>query len=135
MTGSDKELDSMIAEALDAEDRDLLNRFGEEPGYFNQAFSLFSGRLGWVMWLANIVNLIAAGLALWAAWHLLTATDAVMAIRWGVAVLAAMHVGLFMKGFLGQQLLNNRVIREVKRLELQLVRAQARHSVQADPGA
>ena len=129
MTGSDKELDSMIAEALDAEDRDLLGRFGEEPGYLNQAFSLFSGRLSWVMWLANIVNLIGAGLAIWAGWHLFTTADPLMAIRWGVGALAAMQVGLFMKGFLGQQLLSNRVIREVKRLELQLVRAQARHGV------
>ena len=128
MTGSDKELDAMIAEALDAEDRQLLDQFGQEPGYFSQALGLFGGRLGWVMWLANIVNLIGAGLAIWAGWQIITTTDPLLAIRWGVAALAAMQVGLFMKGFLGQQLLNNRVIREVKRLELQLVRSQARQA-------
>ncbi|WP_339742826.1 DUF6768 family protein [uncultured Maricaulis sp.] len=128
MTGSDKELDAMIAEALDAEDRQLLDQFGQEPGYFSQAFGLFGGRLGWVMWLVYIVNMAAAGLALWAAWHLFTASDTLVAIRWGVATLAAMQVGLFMKGFMGEQLQHNRVIREVKRLELQLVRSQARQT-------
>ncbi|WP_417481028.1 DUF6768 family protein [Maricaulis sp.] len=127
MTGSDKDLDAMIAEALDAEDRQLLEQFGEEPGYFSQAISLFGGRLGWVVWVTYVVNIAAAGLAIWAGWHVVTATDPLMAIRWGVATLAALQVGLFMKGFMGQQLLNNRVIREVKRLELQLVRSQARH--------
>lgn len=127
MTGSDKDLDAMITEALDAEDRQLLEQFGEEPGYFSQAISLFGGRLGWVVWVTYVVNIAAAGLAIWAGWHVVTATDPLMAIRWGVATLAALQVGLFMKGFMGQQLLNNRVIREVKRLELQLVRSQARH--------
>lgn len=129
MTASDKDLDAMIAEALDAEDRELLDRFGTEPGYFAQAFGLFGGRLGWLMWLAYILNIAAAGLALWAAWHLFTATETLAAIRWGVATLAAMQFGLFMKGMMGEQLQNNRVIREVKRLELQLVRSQARHGV------
>jgi uncharacterized membrane protein len=129
MTGSDKELDAMIAEALDQEDRELLETFGAEPGYFAQAFGLFGGRLGWLMWLTYILNIVAAGLALWAAWHLLTATETLAAIRWGVATLAAMQFGLFMKGMMGEQLQNNRVIREVKRLELQLVRSQARHGV------
>lgn len=127
MTGSDKELDAMISEALDAEDRDLLDQFGQEPGYFSQALGLFGGRLGWVMWMVYIVNIAAAGLAVWAGWHLFTATAPLEAIRWGIAALAAMQVGLFMKGYMGEQMQNNRVIREVKRLELQLVRSQARH--------
>ena len=96
---------------------------------FAQAFGLFGGRLGWLMWLAYILNIAAAGLALWAAWHLFTATETLAAIRWGVVTLAAMQFGLFMKGMMGEQLQNNRVIREVKRLELQLVRSQARHGV------
>ncbi|WP_417485433.1 DUF6768 family protein [Maricaulis salignorans] len=129
MTASDKDLDAMIAEALDAEDRELLDQFGPEPGYFAQALGLFGGRLGWVMWVTYITNIASAGLAIWAAWNLVGATDTLAAIRWGVATLAAMQVGLFMKGFLGQQMQNNRVIREVKRLELQLVRSQARHAV------
>jgi|TARA_R110000744_G_scaffold125730_15_gene231866 hypothetical protein len=129
MTGSDKELDAMIAEALAAEDRQLLEQFGEEPGYFAQAIGLFGGRLGWVIWTVYIVNIAAAGLAIWAGWHLFMASTPLEAIRWGVAALAAMQIGLFMKGFMGEQLLNNRVIREVKRLELQLVRSQARQGV------
>jgi len=129
MTGSDKELDAMIAEALDQEDRELLETFGEERGYFAQAFALFQGRLGWVMWLGNIMNIIFTGFAVWTGWHFFTTTDPVMALRWGLTTVVLINVGLFFKAFLGHQLLNNRVIREVKRLELQLVRSQARHGV------
>ena len=39
----------LIEQALSAEDRELLARHGE-PGYFSQAFGLFRGTLGWVVW-------------------------------------------------------------------------------------
>ena len=69
------------------------------------------------------------GLAIWAAWKMFQTTDPVMTIRWGVGVVVAVNVGLFMKGGLGLQMQNNRILRELKRVELQLARGQARESV------
>lgn len=129
MTTKTEDLDRLILEALDEDDRDRLAELGEEPGYFSQAMGLFRGKLAWVMWVAYVVNIIGAGLALWAAWQMFQTTDPVMTMRWGVGVLAAINIGLFMKGGLGLQMQNNRILRELKRVELQLARAQARASV------
>ncbi|WP_295693191.1 DUF6768 family protein [uncultured Maricaulis sp.] len=129
MTTKTEDLDRLILEALDEDDRGILAELGEEPGYFAQAFGLFSGKLAWVMWIAYIVNIIGAGLAIWAAWKMFQTTDPVMTMRWGIAILVAVNVGLFMKGGLGLQMQNNRILRELKRVELQLARAQARESV------
>ncbi|MDF1769895.1 DUF6768 family protein [Maricaulis sp.] len=129
MTTKTEDLDRLILEALDEDDRGILAELGEEPGYFAQAFGLFSGKLAWVMWIAYIVNIIGAGLAIWAAWKMFQTTDPVMTMRWGIAILVAVNVGLFMKGGLGLQMQNNRILRELKRVELQLARAQARASV------
>lgn len=126
MSKSDKDLDALIKEALDSEDRALLDEYGEEPGYFAQAFGIFRGKLAWVMWVMYITNIAGAGIAIWALIKMLGTTDPVMTMRWGVLVLASMNVGIFMKGGLGLQGQINRVIREVKRLELQVARQQSR---------
>ena len=56
MTHSSDDLDRMINEALDAEDREIFGELGEEPGYFAQAIGLFRGKLAWVMWVIYITN-------------------------------------------------------------------------------
>lgn len=126
MTRSSEDLDRLIGEALEAEHREILREFREEPGFFAQAYALFGGKLGWVMWLAYIVNVAGALVAAWAAWMMLQTDDPVMTVRWAVLILAAMSVGLFMKNSIGQQSQTNRVLREVKRLELQILRDKAR---------
>ena len=129
MTHSSDDLDRMISEALDAEDREIFGELGEEPGYFAQAFALFRGKLAWVMWVIYITNIACAVLAGWAVWKLFQTTDPVMTMRWGVLVMGSLFVGIFMKSTMGYQLLSNRVLREIKRLELQLARGQSRESV------
>ncbi len=128
MTHSSDDLDRMISEALDAEDREIFGELGEEPGYFSQALALFRGKLAWVMWVIYITNIVAAGIAIWAAWKMFQTTDPVMTMRWGVLIMVSIFIGLFMKSTLGYQLLSNRVLREIKRLELQLARGQSRGS-------
>ena len=125
MTRSNEELDQLIQEALEKED-EALKDFAEEPGYFQQAFGMFRGKLAWVVWVMYITNMIGAGIAIWAAWKMLQTTDPVMTVRWGVLAIASVNIGLFMKGGMGLHGQVNRVLREVKRLELQIVRGQGR---------
>lgn len=131
MTRNDSELDALIAEALDAEDRDLLAEFGREPGYFAQARGLFRGRLAWVMWVAYIVNVVGAAVAVWAAWQMFQTSDPVMTVRWALLVLVSLMIGLFMKNGLGYQMQTNRLLREMKRLELQMARSRSMDNASA----
>ena len=128
MTQKTEDLDRLILEALDEDDRAVLAEIGEEPGYFSQALGLFGGKLGWVMWGMYFVNILGAVVAAWAGWQMFQTSDPAAVMRWGVLVLAALNVGIFMKGGMGVQLQDNRILRELKRVELQLARGQAKGS-------
>ncbi|BDW98816.1 DUF6768 family protein [Maricaulis maris] len=129
MTQKTEDLDRLILEALDEDDRAVLAEIGEEPGYFSQALGLFGGKLGWVMWGMYFVNILGAVVAAWAGWQMFQTSDPAAVMRWGVLVLAALNIGIFMKGGMGVQLQHNRILRELKRVELQLARGQAKGSV------
>lgn len=111
--------DELIDQALSAEDRELLARHGE-PGYVSQALGMFRGPWSWVMWLLNVVGGVAFVIALCALWQVYTTTDVLTAVRSGVAGLVLLQFTVVGKGFMGAHLEANRVLREVKRVELQL---------------
>lgn len=119
-------VDEMINEAMDAEERELLRRIGEEPGYLQQAIGIFEGRTGWV----NLVLMIAQGAAFvvgaWAAWKFFNTNDILTALRWGLPAATLLLMSLVMKMALWPTIQANRVIRELKRLELQMVSRQPR---------
>lgn len=119
-------IDDMIDEALSAEDREFLERYAGEPGYLKQAFGLFRGKLGWVMWFVGIVQLLLFVAALYCLWHVFTGDELLSALRWGVGAVILVQLSTLLRGFMGMQFEANRVLREVKRLELRLVRMEGR---------
>lgn len=125
MTKADKDLDDLISQALDAEDRELLDRYAAEPGFITQAFGLFSGALGWVMAVLLVFVLIFTGLMIWTGWEFFNTSDPVMSLRWGLGTIACIQVIIFMRGIMMQKIMINQVLREVKRLELQVARKAA----------
>ena len=120
-----RDLDSMIDEALGAEERELLRSIGE-PGFFAQTFGLFAGPTGWVNWLLMIVQglLFVAGVV--AAIYFFAADDALSAVRWGLPAVGLLLMSLIIKMGMWPTIQANRVIRELKRLELQVARASAK---------
>lgn len=120
-----RDLDAMIDEALGEEERDLLRRIGEEPGFFAQAFGLFGGRTGWVNVLLMVVQGIAfiAGVVL--AVRFFQAVDPVSQLRWGLPAAVLLLMATMIKMAMMPALETNRVIRELKRIELQLARKGA----------
>jgi hypothetical protein len=112
-------LDDLTTQALSKEDQELLARHAE-PGYFAQAFGLFRGSLSWVMWLVYVVVLITAALSLYAFWQLYVSSDALAAVKWATAGLALSHIVFMGKNFMGSHMEANRMLREIKRVELQV---------------
>lgn len=124
--------DDLIERALSAEDRALLARHGE-PGYIPQALGLFRGPQGWVGVLAYVTALAAfAGFA-FAFWHLWTAHDTLAAMKWGVVALLLFQYSAMMKTFMGTRVEANRMLRELKRVELQV--AMSREPAHTDDDA
>jgi hypothetical protein len=119
-------IDDLINDTLSQEDERLLAEYGSEPGYFKQAFGLFRGPLSWVMWLVMICNVLIGVFAIWAVWQAMTAEVVLDAVRWGIGAVIAVQLVTFLRGFMGDHFEANRVLREIKRVELRLVRMESR---------
>ena len=116
--------DKLIDEALGLEEGDLLRRIGGDAGLVERAFTLFGGGPGMVgLILAAQTVLFGAGV--WAGWKFFEATDPVTQLRWGLPSVVLALMAVIIKIGLGPVLHHNRVMRELKRIELQLARAQA----------
>lgn len=115
-----RDIDQMIDEALDAEERALLRSIGEEPGYFQQALGIFGGRTGWVNGVLMMVQGAAFVAGVWAAWNFFAADDVLAAVRWGLPAATLLLMSLTIKMALWPTIQANRVIRELKRIELQI---------------
>lgn len=114
-----KDIDDMIGRALTDEDRALLARHAE-PGYFAQAFGLFRGTMAWVSWLVYAVGLASFAAGLYALWRMAQATDALPAVQWAALGIVLVQFTMLAKHYLGLRMESNRLMREIKRVELQV---------------
>jgi hypothetical protein len=119
-----RDLDQMIDEALDVEERELLRSIGEEPGYIRQALGIFSGSLGWLSAILMAVQGAAFLGGAWAAWNFFTVDDILSALRWGLPASVLLLMSLMIKLAMWPTLEANRLMRELKRIELQLAHAK-----------
>lgn len=115
------ELDKRIEEALSAEDRALLEQFGEQ-GIFGQLGSLFSGKMAWISIITFIVGLAMFVLVVYAAIQFVHSVDVPSMLKWGALAWVGGISLCMIKMWGWMRMESNRVIREVKRLELQIAR-------------
>ena len=124
MTIKDKmsELDKAIHQSLSQEDQDFLASLDEEPKYSDQAMGLFKGRFRIINWLTTILLYIACLVAIFALIRFdKVSPDVEGMLKWGG--LAALCIGgtWVTKLWFALHLHTNRVLRELKKLELQIV--------------
>jgi hypothetical protein len=117
-----RDIDQTLDDALQAEERDLLRRIGEEPGYLDQALSIFSGKTGWVSALLMVVQGVAFLGGAFMAWRFFQAADSLSALQWGLPSAVLLLTSLIIKMAMWPTIQANRVIRELRRMELQMVR-------------
>ncbi len=119
------DLDRKIEEALSVEDRAILEKFGEQ-GVFGLWFGVYSGAMGRLAAFATVVTFALFLGAVYCGWRFFGAAEAIDAARWGVGAVVLMVMVGFLKLWFWLRMESNRVLREVKRLELQIARANAR---------
>ena len=120
-------LDDLIGQALSDEDRDLLARHAE-PGYVAQAFGMFRGPMAWALWVAYVAGAVAFLGAAYALWHMAGSSDPLTAVKWGVGALLLFHISTLTKAFMGSHMQANRMLRELKRVELQVALLRSERS-------
>ncbi|MGH1415007.1 MAG: DUF6768 family protein [Pelagimonas sp.] len=115
----EKDLDAQIKAALTRQDREILEAT-QELGWFQLGLNQFTGKLGWVTWVLIIQQLAMFVVAIWCAVNFFAATDVLPALRWGLSSAVLMLASLQIKLSLMPQMQADRVIREVKRLQLMI---------------
>ena len=114
-----QDIDRMIEEALQGEEQALFRDTAREPAFFGQAFGLFGGRNGWVngVMVAAQAALFVGGL--WAGWRFFDAGTALSALHWGLPAAVLLLASLIIKTAMMPEIQANRLMRELKRLQLQ----------------
>ena len=113
-------LDKLIQEALNDEDREIL-KGTEELGYFNLGLSLFRGKLGWVTWAITLLQSVMVFSGAWCIYNFFVASDVLVALKWGLSGASLWIIRTSIKMSLAPQMQAERILRELKRVELLIV--------------
>ena len=114
-----QDIDRMIEEALKGEEQALFRDTAREPGFFEQAFGLLGGRNGWVNGVMVAVQAALFVASLWAGWRFFEAETALSALHWGLPAVVLLMMSLIIKMGMMPELQANRLMRELKRQQLQ----------------
>ena len=119
-------LDEAIRSALSKEDAEFLAKLEQEPGSIKQMTGIFDGPLSWVYVAFLVAAIVMALFGIYSGWRFAQSTELRPLFYWGagtgfcVVVLSVVRIVFFM------QINTNRVLREIKRLELQVAMLGAR---------
>ncbi|MBL4807329.1 MAG: hypothetical protein JKY31_08575 [Rhodobacteraceae bacterium] len=116
-------LDDLINEALSVQDQEILAGT-EEQGWFALGTDVFKGKLGWISWVLMITQTCLFVLGVWLAWQMFSATEVISALQWGFSATVTLLMGGMLKMSLMPQLQANRVLRELKRVELLILHSK-----------
>lgn len=122
-------LDQAIREALSAEDAEFLSRFEKEQPLHEQVFSTFSGPSGGLNVFAALITFAMFGAFCYCVWQFFQAGETRDLILWAASALAAAIAVGMLKIWFWMEVQKNQVLREVKRLELQVARLATRDAV------
>ncbi len=118
-------LDQAIRQALSAEDSAFLAKFESETP-FNEVMGTFSGKWGAMNIFAAIITFAVFGAFVYCVWNMLSASDVRDVIIWAAGAAWASLAVAMLKMYFWMEMNKNVVLREVKRLELQVARLAAR---------
>ncbi len=114
-------VDERIGSALSADDREFLASFDEERGLFTQVGDVLTGPLGGWARLIFAVAFALGMFLLYAGWRFFTSDGGDDLVRWGLILLAVLTMQGFIKEWFYSRMNMLAVVREVKRLQLQIV--------------
>ena len=120
------ELDKKIQEALRNDDEELLNGLGGEPSLFEMLSETFRGRHRWLNVLGAFWTLVFFLLAIFAAVNFFRAENTRDLLMWAAGFLFCTTAVAMLKVWYWLEMQKNALLREIKRLELQIARLAGR---------
>ena len=113
-------IDDRLGAAMDADDRAFLQSLDNGRGMFTQIGDSMQGPLGgWAKLVFGLAVLIGMFM-IWVVYNLLMSTEVDQAIFWAVVLTAVLVLQGFIKEWLFARMNMLTILREVKRLQLQI---------------
>ena len=119
MKNSNEEIDELIKSALSQEEATYYNEL-EEQSLLDMALGVYRGKLKWLAILTAVVMIVVFGLAIYCLIQFLDAENTKDMILWAAGMFGAMMATSMLKLFHWMQMDKNAVLRELKRVELQV---------------
>lgn len=120
MMNSDKEsIDKLIKETLTEEEAKFYENL-EEQNVLQMILGLFQGKNKWLLILMNLVTIIFFGLFIYCLVQFFNVESTKELLKWGLGSLVFLLGVSMLKVFAWMQMDKNAIIREIKRLELQV---------------
>jgi hypothetical protein len=122
-----KSIDDAIREAVSKEDAEFLSRLEGEPGSLQQIAGIFQGPFNWIYTAYLSAAVIAGLVGVYSGWQFATATELRPLFYWGAATGFCLVVIASVRMVFVMQINTNRMLRELKRLELQIALLASRN--------
>jgi len=119
MNKDTEKIDELIKETLSQEEAKFYDEL-DEQNLFAKMGEVYRGKLGWLAVIMNICHLIVFGLFIYCLVQFFNTEETNMLIKWASAGFLCMIAMGMLKLFMWMQMDKNDILRELKRLELQV---------------
>ncbi len=119
MKKHNEKIDDLIKETLNAEEAKFYDEL-EEQDLFGMVGGVFKGKMKWFAIVMNIVNLLVFGLLIYCIAEFINMEETADLIKMAVAIGACIMMMSMIKLYMWMQLDKNAILRELKRVELQV---------------
>ena len=114
-----EKVDKLIKEALTEEEAKFYDDL-KEQNLFGKISEVYGGKLGWLAIVMNIVHLVIFGLFIYFMISFFNAQNTDELIKWGSGIFLCAMTMIMLKLYVWMQMDKNDILRELKRLELQI---------------
>jgi uncharacterized protein DUF6768 len=109
-----------IAEALDRDAAEAFEKMGADQSIFEMMIGGFRGRNAWINVIMSVVMLLILIFSVFCIVRFFQAQSTRAMFSWGFGALATMSMISFMKLWFWLEMQKNSIVREVKRVEVQV---------------
>lgn len=114
-----EDIDQLIRETLSKEEAKFYDEL-EEQNVIDMIFSLFKGKNRWIMFIMNFMTLVFFGLFIYCLVQFFNEEDTKELLKWGFGSIVFLLGVSMLKLFAWMQMDKNALLREIKRLEIQV---------------
>lgn len=120
------DFDKRLRDSLSREDEAFLRDLEDQRGMFEQLGAAFHGPMRFWTWVVNVVVLLVTGLGFYCIWQMFQVDTTRSLILWTAGGWASWTVQIALKQWLWERINMLNVLRELKKIELRLVRLEER---------